>query len=408
MSLPVEHPTRATRPDGCTLADSDPPLGFYAAHWRRMMGPASCALCQRARDVHLPRTGGRGRPLIPPFVSDGCHGGSNENKTDWNCVAFLCLSTLALAQVKTETEPNNSRAQAQGIRIGDSIEGAFQAAGDNDWFKLVVDKPGKNEIQIDLSTVPTLLAHFVIQDKDGKEIWTGNQSRVGETESVSRFVVTEGVYFFRIDGRDQNPTDKYTLSTRLLGPWRENTEAEPNDDITRANELRLDVPMTGRVNRDLNIDCYVVTIPEPGREILLFQISGIPGDVSDMELLDAKGKKVGETVRGEPGSGSEIVRMRVKPGTYYLRVSPPRTKKVGSEYTLYAGKPPKPPASPAEVQQTLVKALGWLAKKQGKDGSWTGTRGPTGFTGLSLMAFIGGKCVPQDYATNVKRAVEYL
>jgi len=69
-------------------------------------------------------------------------------------VAFLCLSTLATAQVKTQTEPNNGRAQAQELRIGDSVEGVFQAGGDNDWFKLVVDKPGKQEIQVDLSTVP--------------------------------------------------------------------------------------------------------------------------------------------------------------------------------------------------------------------------------------------------------------
>ena len=324
--------------------------------------------------------------------------------------ALLCLSpvTMALAQVKTKTEPNNTRAQAQDIRIGDTVEGAFQAGDTTDFFKLVIDKPGRNEIQIDLSAVPGLVTHFEIQDKDGKAIWAGNRSRAGETESVSRFVVTEGVYFISLRGLTKNPADKYTLVTRALGPWRENTEAEPNNDVRLASELRLDVPMTGRVNRDYDIDVYRMTIPEPGRDILLIQISAIPGDVSGVELLDAKEKRLGGTVRGAPGSASEIVRMRVKPGSYYLKVTPPLTGKNGSEYTLYAGKPPKPPASPAEVQQALTKALGWLARKQGKDGAWTGNKGPVGFTGLALMAFLGGKCVPQDYATNTKRAVEYL
>ena len=111
-----------------------------------------------------------------------------------------------------------------------------------------------------------------------------------------------------------------------------------------------------------------MTVPEPGPGILLIQISGIPGDVSDIELLDANKKNIGETVRGEPGSGGDIVRMRVKPGTHYLKVAPPRTDTRGREYTLYAGKPLTPPASPADVQQALVKALGWLAQKQQKDG----------------------------------------
>jgi hypothetical protein len=322
-------------------------------------------------------------------------------------VALLCLPTLALAQVKAEKEPNNSREQAQEIRIGDSIEGSFQDGNDNDWFKLVVDKPGRQEIQIDLSVVPGLDAHFVVQDKDDVEIWTGDQAGQGETESVSHLVVTAGVYYLRVGSRGENPTGKYTLSVRPLGPWRENTEAEPNDDLKLASELRPDVPMTGRVNKDHDADFYVLTIPEPGREILLIRISGIPGGVSSIELLDAKGQHVGETAQGEPGSAAEIVKMRARPGTYYLGVSLPQFEKKGSEYTLYAGRPPKPPAPPAEVQQALIKALAWLAKNQETDGSWTG-RSPVGYAGLSLMAFIGGKCVPQDYAANIKRAVEYL
>jgi hypothetical protein len=323
--------------------------------------------------------------------------------------AVLCLSlaTTALAQVKTEVEPNNARTQAQEIRIGDSVEGTFQQTGDSDWFKLVVDKPGKNEIEIVLTPVPTLRADFVVHDKDGRVLWTANQARKGETGSVSHFVVTEGVYFIRISGQGASPADKYTLSIRPLGPWKENTEAEPNDEVRLANELRLDVPITGRINRYLDVDLYTLTIPEPGRELLLIRVSGIPGDASDLALLDAKGKPVAEAARGERGSGGEIVRMRAKPGTYYVKVIPLHKDKNGSEYTLYAGKPLEPPASPAEVQQALTKALGWLAKKQDKTGGWPGSR-PLGYTGLSLMAFIGGKCVPQDYAGNMKRAVDHL
>jgi hypothetical protein len=332
-----------------------------------------------------------------------------RTRTTATLAALLCLlpATTALAQVRTETEPNDTRAQAQGIRLGDSVEGAFQKVGDSDWFKLVVDKPGRNEIEILLAPTPTLQGDFVIQDKDGRLIWDAKEAGKGGTESVSHFVVTEGVYFIRISGRGDTPTDKYTLSSRPTGPWKENTEAEPNDEVRLASELRLDVPMTGRINKHLDNDLYVLTIPAPGRELLLVRLSGIPDGVSDLFLLDAKGKQIGETVRGDPGSGSEVVRMKAGPGTYYVRVVPLHRDKKGSEYTLYAGKPPKPPATPEEVQRALTKALGWLAKKQGKNGAWTGSR-PLGYTGLSLMAFIGGKCAGQDYTSNMKRAVEHL
>ena len=153
---------------------------------------------------------------------------------------------------------------------------------------------------------------------------------------------------------------------------------------------------------------YVLTIPEPGRELLLIRSPAFRTTFRILFLLDAKGNRLAEAARGERGTGSEIVRMKARPGTYYVKVIPlHRDKKGSGGPPLYTGKPPKPPASPAEVQQALTKALSWLAKKQGKTGSWTGSR-PLGFTGLSLMAFIGGKCVPQDYAPNMKRAVEHL
>jgi hypothetical protein len=98
--------------------------------------------------------------------------------------------------------------------------------------------------------------------------------------------------------------------------------------------------------------------------------------------------------------------MKFKPGTYYFKVRVRGGKNTGAEYTLYAGKPQKPPASPEEVQQALIKALESLASKQQKDGSWSGYE--TAYTGLSLMAFIGAKCVQKDYSANIKSAVQYF
>jgi hypothetical protein len=322
-------------------------------------------------------------------------------------LVFLCFSTLALAQVKTEVEPNDKREQAQEIRIGDTISGSFEKDYNDDWYKLIVDMAGKQEIQIDLSAVAGVNSEIKIQDKTGRELWVFNHNPKGEGESVPFLVVTEGFYYIRVVASPKNVTDSYTLSVRLLGPWQENWEAEPNRDFKDANELRLDTPLKGRANGDYDIDCFVLKIPEPGRDLVLIQMSGIPGDISDVELFDEKAKKVGETVRGELGSGGEIVRMKVFPGTYYLKVSLPRKNKSGSEYTLYAGKALKPPASPGEVQQALIKALDWLAKSQLKNGDWPGAN-DSGISGLALMAFIGGKCVPDDHSANIKLAVDYL
>jgi hypothetical protein len=319
----------------------------------------------------------------------------------------LFLLSSALAQVKPEVEPNDKREQAQEIRIGDTISGSFEKDANHDWYKLVVDTAGKREIQIDLSGVAGVDSGIRIEDKTGRELWMFNHNPKGEGESVPFFVVTEGFYYIHVEALSKNVTDTYTLSVRLLGPWHENWEAEPNREFKDANELRLDTPLKGRVNGDYDIDCYVLKVAEPGPDLVLIQMSGIPGDLSDVELFNEKQRKVAGTIRGELGSGCEIVRMRVQPGTYYLKITLPRKNKSGSEYTLYAGKALKPPASPGEVQQALIKALEWLAKKQQKNGNWPGGT-DSGIAGLALMAFIGGKCVPDDHSANIKLAVDYL
>jgi hypothetical protein len=320
--------------------------------------------------------------------------------------ATLVLFSAAAAQVKPEVEPNDRRDQAQEVRLGDTIEGGYLKDFDQDWYKLVVDKPGRWEIQVDLSAIPGYDQKFNIQDKNGNALWNAILRPKGEPESVSYFTVTEGVYYLWLACTQPAIPDKYTLSIRVLGPWSEGWEAEPNDNAKSATELTLGKPMTGRVNRDYDNDFYVFKVPEPGAEILAIQVSGIPGANSHIDLFDDKNKGLDQSASAELGTPEELTRMKVAPGTYVLRVVPPAKNKLGSEYTLYAGKPQKPPASPVEVQQALVKALDWLASKQEKDGSWKGH--PEAYTGLSLMAFLGSKCSQKDYAANVASAIQYL
>jgi hypothetical protein len=326
-------------------------------------------------------------------------------------VLFVIVLSLGLissvwAQVKPEIEPNDSRREAQEIRLGDTIEGGYQKDFDQDWYKLGVDKPGRLEIQVDLSAIPGFDQKFMIQDQKGTTLWSAVQRPMGEPESVSHFTVTEGVYYLWLSSTQKAIPDKYTLSIRVLGPWNESEEAEPNDNRDWATEVGLGKPMTGRVSRDNDNDFYFLKVPEPGLELLVIQVSGIPGANSHIDLFDDKDKVLDQSASAEPGMPEELTRMKVQPGTYFLRVVPPPKNKIGSEYVLYAGKPQKPPASPAEVQQALIKALDWLASKQEKDGSWKGY--PEAYTGLSLMAFLGSKCAQKDYSANIGPAVQYL
>ena len=329
--------------------------------------------------------------------------GRESNKND-----PYTLTTKILGPWKegVEAEPNNQAEKATEIRLGQSREGYFLSNGDDDYYKLIVDQPGKTHIEVALSAVPGTDSRFYILDQEQKTLWDANETRKGEPESVSFFTVTEGTYYIWVKGNQKNITDKYILSTRLLGPWEENQEAEPNDDIKRATGISLNASLTGHINAKDDRDFFLLNVPPPGVETIVIRISGVPAMKWNLELIDEKERRLDYSRRGEAGQGEEIVKMKFPPGIYYLRIQVRSGESVGAEYTLYAGKPRKPPASPEEVQQALLKALDWLAANQEKDGSWG--RYKQAYTGLSIMAFVGAKCVRKDYSVNLKPAIEFL
>jgi hypothetical protein len=326
--------------------------------------------------------------------------------SDYGNAYVLSTKILGPWREGMEAEPNNRQEDATKLKLGQSVEGYFHSNADEDYYKLIVAEPGRSIIQVDLSAVPGADSRIRILDHDRKLLWDVNEKGKGEPESVSYFTVTEGTYYIWVRGYEKNISDKYVLNTRLLGPWGENQEAEPNNDAKQASALKLDSPIVGRINAEDDRDYYVLNVPPPEVETIVIEISGVPATRWNLELLDAKENRLDQSDRGETGEGEDVVRMKFPPGTYYLRVRPRGETKTGIEYTLYAGNPQKPPASPEEVQRALTKALDWLVSKQTKDGSWG--RYPQAYTGLSIMAFVGAKCVQKDYSANLKAALDFL
>jgi hypothetical protein len=123
-----------------------------------------------------------------------------------------------------EFELNDTKDQANELKLGEDIKGFFQEKGDYDWYKLAVNISGKNIIRIDLSAVPEVISSMEIYNEKGKSFKTYNVNvgGKGESESIINLGVTEGIYYIVVraySGMNQN--DSYTLKTQLTGPWQE-------------------------------------------------------------------------------------------------------------------------------------------------------------------------------------------
>ncbi|HBY57400.1 MAG TPA: hypothetical protein DEG96_06010 [Candidatus Atribacteria bacterium] len=324
---------------------------------------------------------------------------------------FICLLFTSQAYLQSELESNDDIEQANEIKLGEDIEGFFQEEDDEDWYKLIIEKPGKNIIRIDLSAVPEVDSSIKIYDEQGNHLKEYDVGEEGEAEAVINLGVTEeGIYYIEVStcgGMNQN--DSYILKTQLIGPWQEGQEFELNDEIEQANELKLGQIVTGYICPGYDEDWYIVTVPEKGLDILVIELSAVPQVDLSLTLLDDAGTKLKELDINGTGEEEVMVRMKFPSGKYYIGVEGGQANKE-EPYTLRVGKPTVTPATVEEVNQALTRALDYLAREQTKEGYWSQSRNDykVGIAGLALQAFIGGECVPKDYSSNINAAINFL
>lgn len=141
-----------------------------------------------------------------------------------------------------ESEPNNTKAQADVLALNGSNSGKINPTGDEDWWKVTTNADG----QLDVTLTP--LSHqytwIYLYDNDGTTL-------LGSKYSTSTFTLSEdglatGTYYIKIKTYYSSDTSSYTLSNALILPANAN-DIEPNDLKGQAKVLPLGGNRTGHV-----------------------------------------------------------------------------------------------------------------------------------------------------------------
>jgi hypothetical protein len=311
-----------------------------------------------------------------------------------------------------EFEINNEIEYANTIQLDKTIKGKFQAFNDEDWYKLAVTKPGKNILRIELSAVPDMQSALGIYDAEGNSLKQTDINPEGQPEVIVNMGVTEGTYYIRASesGGTTNETDFYSLTARLVGPWKEGQEFEVNDDREQANQLKLGRDIAGYAHPWDDRDWFTFTVPPPGIDIFVAELSEIPGVDTSLQLYDENDNLLKETNIGEKGEKETLVRMRMPAGRFFLSAYHLGGNNAETPYNFLAKKWDKPAASDKEIQEALGKALDYLASEQTEEGFWTSQQHDknAGVAGLCLMAFIGADCIAKDYSSNITKTIDFI
>ncbi len=187
---------------------------------------------------------------------------------------------------------------------------------------------------------------------------------------------------------------------------QEAVEKEPNNAPAQALAIPLGATVTGFANEDEDDDWYALTIPAPGLDAIVLEVTAVEGVNLVLRFCDASGKVLSDMDCFGSSEPEALVRLKQAPGKFLVNVHTDIGGDTEHPYKLRVYKYDRPPATPEEVRQALDKALAFLASSQQEDGSWPSHE--VAGAGLATMAFIGGECAGKDRSSNIRSALGYL
>jgi hypothetical protein len=110
-----------------------------------------------------------------------------------------------------EWEPNDSTGTAQGLKVGDSVDGYFAPKGDQDWYEFNVYQKGV--VELDLTGVINVAPSIALFDQEYKQVASTAAAKAGDPVVLTQ-ELDRGTYDVRLmpaDPAQNNVRDKYSF-----------------------------------------------------------------------------------------------------------------------------------------------------------------------------------------------------
>lgn len=232
---------------------------------------------------------------------------------------LLTLLLLLIANIiyAAETEPNNTKAQADVLALNGNNSGAISVSGDEDWWKVTTNADGKLNVTINISNGINLYCY--IYDNNGTtELSSGYSST---TKLVSADGLAAGTYYIKLRPYYAGQLPAYTISNQLVTPAQAN-DTEPNDSKAQAKVLPLNNSQTGHAgfyfnNKRDTADWYKITTNADGR----LRITMVSANAQNIyvHLYDNNGTALLD--QGYTSGTAAVVNADgLAAGTYYVKV----------------------------------------------------------------------------------------
>jgi hypothetical protein len=228
---------------------------------------------------------------------------------------LLCYGFIYTAKAN-ETEPNDTKAQANTLALNGNNSGKIGTTGDQDWWKITTTGDGK--LDITLTPLSGKYTWIYLYDNDGTTQLNASYST--NTFTVSTDGLAAGTYFVKVVTYYSTDTSSYTISNHLTVPTQAN-DAEPDNSKIQALTLTQNGNKTGHVGYYYNnhrdtADWYKITTNGDG--LLSLSLTPANGKYVWIYLYDNDG-----TTQLNSGYSTNTFTVNtdgLAAGTYYVKI----------------------------------------------------------------------------------------
>ncbi|ACY16468.1 peptidase domain protein [Haliangium ochraceum DSM 14365] len=201
-----------------------------------------------------------------------------------------------------EVEPNNERAQATEVALGEAGKGVLDGEEDVDFYRVAV--ASADVLSVRLSGIEAVDLMLELQDQGGEVLARSDRGPAGTLEGIANFYVEPGSYFLAVrefvpkrrkrKGEPRTgPSPAYTLELARLSEIAETQEREPNQDVEGARELLVGDEGSGFIGWGGDVDLWKLPVEGFTEQYSLdLDLTGVPAATLTLELLDSGGSVI--------------------------------------------------------------------------------------------------------------------
>ncbi len=234
-------------------------------------------------------------------------------------IASILLSSIAKA---TETEPNDTPANANTLTSNGTDSGAINPTGDADWWKVTTTADGRLSLKLKNTGDGSL--SLSLYDTAGVILLNGplhvesQQMSIMQTDGLAA-----GTFFILIKGSSSVDISSYNISDSLATPKQAN-DREPNNNVSLAKQLKRNQTITGHIGYYYNgmkdsADWFKLTNSADGFMKIIFKSA--KNDTITGNLYDKNGKTLLGSALSTGGIASTIKTDGLAAGVYYVRIT---------------------------------------------------------------------------------------